>query len=211
MDNFDPLSEIPEHKVEDVNILFLDASSTCTGYCVVNVNFTTKKCVVKTAGAIWLPDVDHQEKYAYVYNALLNYFNIVERVDYIVAEQYSINPKRMVGVLVSIELHGAIKVAGAEMGVKVKTFPPQSWRKELGAKRNPVTADWKQPVKDKVLELVKVPDKVMSNVSKNMRQTPSDLYDAIGLAVGFLRRINLHNIDFSQTTFQTHVGVIEEM
>lgn len=211
MDNLEFQKDIPEHKIEDVNLLFLDASSTCTGYCVVNVNFKTKKCNVKNAGAIWLPDTDHQEKYAYIHHAILNYFNIVEQIDYIVAEQYSINPKKMVGALVSVELHGVIKVAAAEMGVKVKTFPPQSWRKELGAKREPNNSDWKIPVKNKILEMVDVPETVTSNVTGKERQTPSDLFDAVGLAIGFLRRIGLPNITFNGTEFQTHVGVLENV
>lgn len=203
--------DMPEHKIEDSNILFLDASSTCTGFCVMNVNFKTKKVIAKSAGAIWLPDVDHQEKYAYIHHAILNYFNIVERVDYIVAEQYSINPQKMTGALVSVEIHGVIKVAAAEMGVKVKTFPPQSWRKELGVKRDPGNKDWKEPVKKKILTLTSVPDTVISNVSKKERQTPSDVYDAMGLAIGFLAKINLTNIDFSQIQYQTHTGVLEEV
>ena len=85
-----------EFNIEIVNILFLDVSSTCTGYSIAEVNFSRKTAKIKKAGALWLnPDWAHQEKYSYVFNALVNYFWIVEQIDHIVIEQYSINPKKM--------------------------------------------------------------------------------------------------------------------
>ena len=86
-------------KVENVNILFLDISSTCTGYAIANVNFENNTANVSKAGCLWLDkDWTHQEKYLYMFECLQNYFWIVEGIDYIVVEQYTVNPSKMMGV-----------------------------------------------------------------------------------------------------------------
>lgn len=205
------MTELDEkaHKVEEVTLLFLDISSTCTGFTCVLVNFSTKKARIVNAGAIWFdPDMKQQDKCGYFYDMIVNYFNIIHKIDYVVAEAYMINPKKLMGSLVSPEIHGALKAAGSEIGTKVVTFPVQSWRSELGVKKK--NDDYKKPTKDKVLEYVKVPEKVTSNITKGERNTPSDLYDALGLALGFLKRIGIKHFNFSGIEYQPHVGVLDE-
>lgn len=197
-------------RIDTVNILFLDISSSCTGYSIANVDFVTKKAKFKSAGCLWLdPDWCHQEKYSYMFNAILTYFWVVESIDYIVVEQYSVNPKKMMGINVVSEMQGAIKTAAWENGVKVASILPQSWRSLLGIKpikNKDGTKDYKTPTKDKVLEYTKVPDELISNITKNNRQTPSDVYDAIAIGLAWLKKFGLTNIDCSSMKYNTHIG-----
>ncbi len=195
-------------EVGNSNILFLDIRSSCTGYVVGAIDFKTKSVRFKSAGAIWLdPKWEHQEKYNYMFNALSNYFWIVEAIDYIVVEQYTINSRKMMGVQVVPEMQGAIKAGAWENGVKVDSILPQSWRSTLGIKKNE-NKDFKEPTKNKVLEYVEVPEQSISNITKGTRKTPTDVYDAFGIAIGWLKRLGLSekNMDFKSVKFNPHVG-----
>lgn len=190
------------------NILFLDISSSCTGYVIAGIDFKTKKVEFKSAGAIWLdPKWSHQQKYNYMFNALCNYFWVVQSIDYIVVEQYTINSKKMMGVQVVPEMQGAIKAGAWENGVIVDSILPQSWRSTLGIKKNE-KKDYKEPTKDKILEYVDIPEQSVSNITKTNRKTPYDVYDAFGVALGWLIRLGLEekNMNFSNLKFNSHVG-----
>src|SRR5690242_18342669 len=83
-----------EIHIKTVNVLFLDVSSTCTGYAIAAMNLGDKSeaVTVKKAGCIWFgADWDHQTKYSYIFNALLTYFEIVEQIDLVIHESYSVN------------------------------------------------------------------------------------------------------------------------
>jgi Holliday junction resolvasome RuvABC endonuclease subunit len=195
-------------EVGSSKILFLDISSSCTGYVVAAIDFKEKKVDFRRAGAIWLdPKWSHQQKYNYMFNALSNYFWVVEGIDYIVVEQYTINSKKMMGVQVVPEMQGAIKAGAWENGVIVDSILPQSWRSTLGIKKND-KKDYKAPTKEKILEYVAVPEQSVSNITKVERKTPSDVYDAFGVAIGWLIRLGLEEdkMDFSNMRFNTHVG-----
>jgi len=201
--------------IEEVNILFLDVSSTCTGYAVMKVDFTKKSSQLKTAGAIWLNNKkwEDQEKYHYISNAITGYFWIVQGVDYIVVEQYSVNPKKMVGVQVLPEITGAIKAAAQENGVKVGSILPQTWRFQLGIKpivtknsKGNNVRDYKTPTKDKVNETYDVPDTSISNMTGKERTTPSDLYDAIAIGLGWLKKYGLDKITYGEVEYNPHIG-----
>lgn len=185
-------AEVFEQKLEGVNLLFLDISSTCTGYCIVNVDFMNYKATVTKAGAIWLDsNWTHQQKYAYMAAIVRDYFWVVEGIDHIIVEQYSINPKKMMGIHVVPEMQGAIKSAAFENGVKVDSILPQTWRSQLGIKKDPTYKGdkaWKIPTKEKVLEYMDVPEHVISNITGNQRRTPFDLYDAVCIALGWLTK-----------------------
>jgi hypothetical protein len=195
--------------VKEVNILFLDISSTCIGYAVATCDFETKKANIKSAGGIWLPDVDHGAKYNFGYTAIVNYFDIVHKIDFLVYEQYSINPKKMSGISVVPEMIGAIKAATSEIGIKYTWILPQSWRSILKIKKTP-EKDFKQPTKEKVLELVAVPEKILSNISRQERNTPSDVYDALAIGTAWLKKMNFKFVTYKDIKFQEHVGIINE-
>jgi len=202
------LAEIDKNgqKITDVNILFLDVSSTCTGYSIFNLDFGLKHAKLTKAGALWLDtNWTHAEKYSYIFHALVNYFWIIEKIDYIVVEQYSINPKKMAGVHVVPEMMGVIKVAANENGVKVDSILPQSWRKLLGIKKE--NDDWKIPTKKKILEYAPhIPEESVSNITNNLRRTPFDVYDAIAVGIGWLDRTGFSKIDCKLAEFNTHLG-----
>lgn len=175
---------------KEINVLFLDVSSSCTGYSIAKCTFETRRAEIVKSGCLWLnPKWSHQEKYSYMFHAIMTYFWIVEKIDYIVHESYAVNPNRMAGVLVVPEMLGSIKVAAQENGVKVDSLTPQTWRKELGikpTKDDKGKRDYKKPTKDKINSMVTIPDTCISNITGEERTTPSDLYDAIGLGLGWL-------------------------
>lgn len=194
--------------IEAINVLFLDISSACTGYSIANVNFTSKQVKFTKAGAIWLdPDWSHQEKYNYMFHVVCNYFWVGEAIDYIVVEQYSVNPKKMMGINVVSEMQGSIKAAAWENGVKVSSILPQTWRKQLQIKKN-AEGDYKEPTKNKVLSYVQVPVQSISNITNISRQTPSDLYDAVAIGMGWLIKLGYDDtkMKFDGIKFNDHIN-----
>ena len=203
-------------KIEAINVLFLDVSSTCTGYAIASLNFTNKTAKLTKAGAIWMnPKWEHAEKYNYMYSTLTNYFWIVEAIDYVVVEQYSINPKKMAGILVVPEMIGSIKCAAWDVGgLSIDSILPQSWRSTLGIKPD-VTfdsngkkkRDYKEPTKQAILQMMQAPEKTMSNITGKERSSPSDLYDAIAIGLAWIIRLGFKNTDTSKVKYNTHIGV----
>ena len=200
--------------VTSINVLFLDVSSSCVGYSIFSLDFAGKKSVLTKAGCLWLDtNWEHAEKYSYMFNALTNYFWTVEQIDYIVVEQYSINPKKMVGVAVVPEMMGVVKCAANENGVKVNSILPQSWRSILGIKpdvtvnaKGKKERDFKEPAKRLVDSLFTVPAQVVSNITKNNRQTPSDLYDAVCVGLAWTKKIGFVTTDVSNVKINDHIG-----
>lgn len=221
----DKLSSIEDLKqelgtkvLEHINVLFLDISSSCTGYSVAKINFGNKNVEWKTSGVLWLDGKwSHQEKYSYMFHAIVDYFWIVEAVDYIVVEQYSVNPKKMMGVNVVSEMQGSIKVAAQENNVKVSSILPQQWRSILkikaDVKRDLITnkiieKDYKEPTKKKVCSYVSVPEESVSNITGVTRQTPSDLYDVLAIGIAWLMKLGFpeDKMKFDKLKFNTHIG-----
>lgn len=202
-------------KVELVNLLFLDLSSSCTGYSLAEVNFTNKSAKITKAGALWFDDsFSNQEKYHYLFSCITNYFYIIDKIDYCVCEAYAINSKKMMGAQVGPELHGAIQVALAEVGVKYSTISPQTWRSQLQLKpiitvnaKGSKERNYKDPTKDYVSAQVTLPAKITSNVTKNQRAFPYDITDAICIGCGFLTKLGIKNIDFSKVQIQPDTGI----
>ncbi len=199
-----------QFSIKSINVLFLDISSTCTGYAVANIDFSTKKVTWKSTGALWLnPKWPHQEKYLYMHEAIVNYFWIVEAIDYCVVEQYSINPKKMAGIHVVPEMQGAIKAAAAQHGVTVDSILPQTWRSRLGIKKKKLPngkSDYKVPTMERIADFVEIPEQSTSNITQKDRRTPSDVYDALGVGLGWLIKLGFSTGDFSDIQFNPHIG-----
>lgn len=210
-DNIQDLQSLQQEvgqTVDTINVLFLDISSSCTGYSIANINFKTKEVKFTSAGAIWLnPDWSHQEKYNYMFHAIATYFWVAEQVDFIVAEQYSVNPKKMMGINVVSEMQGAIKAAAWENGVKVTSILPQTWRSVLKIKKN-ADKDFKEPTKLEVLKRVQVPDKMISNITEQERNTPNDVYDALAIGIAWVIKLGFDDskYDYSSIKFNKHIG-----
>jgi Holliday junction resolvasome RuvABC endonuclease subunit len=207
---------IPEILINSVNVLFLDISSSCTGYAIASLNIGDKSApaTIKSAGCLWFgSDWDHQTKYSYLFNAVLTYFEVVEQIDLIIHEQYSVNVDRMSGVLISPEITGVVKVAAKENGVKVDSILPQTWRAALGIKPDVTEVNgkkkrnYKLPTKEAMDKLFKcIPEEVTSNISNKKRSTPSDLYDALGVCLGWLKKNGYGKIVYNKIEFDKHIG-----
>lgn len=209
---------IPEVLLNKINVLFLDVSSTCTGYTIASFDISNKKdpVTITKSGVLWFDDEwDHPTKYSYIFNAILTYFEVVENIDLIIHEQYSVNKDAMNGVMVVPEMIGAIKVAAKENGVKIDSILPQTWRSQVGVK--PVVTltsagkkkrDYKAPCKELMKELFKnIPDTVISNITNKKRATPSDLYDSMGVALGWLKKNGYTNLVYDKCEYNSHIGV----
>lgn len=214
IDNLEKKLDENAIKIDNVNIMFLDVSSTCVGYSIASVNFKTKHVNFTDSGCIWFHGKwKHQVKYNYMFNAIVNYFWIVKKIDHIIVEQYRINPKKMMGVEVVIEMQGVIKCAAEENGVNVTSMPIQTWRSVLGVKPD-ITfndsgkkiKDYKKPTKKIVEKYIKIPEKVISNISSTERKTPSDLYDALAIGIGWLEKNNFKKPTFNKMKINSHIG-----
>lgn len=158
------------------NILFLDISSTCTGYVLTNNgklldigvkwfhkdNKTPQKC---------------QVMYDWVYDKHMN-----EGLDRLVYERYSFNMKNPNGALACPHIQGAI--LAASQGLIIEDITPQTWRKQCGLKK-PKGGDWKKIVEVHFRALYDIPEKIESNITGNLRTTPSDYFDALGICIGW--------------------------
>lgn len=200
--------------IKDVNILFLDISSTCTGYAVMNIDFTHKTSQLASCGALWLNNKDwkDQQKYSYLFHAIAGYFWISQAIDYIVIEQYSINPKKMVGVQVLPEMIGVVKAAAEENGVRVASIFPQTWRAQLEIK--PVLTkgvrDYKTPTKEKVRETYTIPEEIVSNLTGKARATPSDLFDAVAIGMGWSKKFGFKLLTANEPEINPHTPFLEK-
>ena len=178
----------------DDPVIYFDLSSTCTGWVVASMNRATKKAVIHKAGVIWFNSKwRHGEKYAYLYNFLLNVAYINLRINAVVAEGYMVNHKRRCGTLVIPEATGAIKTACEQVdpSLDFRTIMPQSWRSTLKIKKDTKKAGslaWKLPTRVKIDSMFpgKIPKKLISNITGKPRPTPHDLYDAFGVCLGWL-------------------------
>lgn len=198
--------------LKTLNVLFLDISSSCTGYAIANINFGTKEVKWTRSGALWLdPDWEHPQKYNYMFHVISNYFWVVEQIDYMVVEQYSFNKNKMMGVQVVPEMQGAIKCAAEENGVKVTSILPQTWRKILNIKAvigADKSRDYKTPTKDVVDSYIKLPDEMVSNITGKTRATPNDVHDALAIGLAWTKRLGFDDkkFDFSEMKVNNHIG-----
>ena len=61
-----------QFQVDTINILFLDVSSTCTGYAIATCDFETRVAEINKAGCLWLnSNWTHQQKYSYIGKSIL--------------------------------------------------------------------------------------------------------------------------------------------
>lgn len=223
-DNLEEELGIPAEQLKSINILFLDPSSTCTGYTVASVNFEDKKAKILSAGAIWLDKhLPNQEKYHYLYNAITNFFNIVYHIGFCFAEAYMLNTNKKMGCLIGPEIHGAIQVALAEIGVGYKTIPVQTWRSQMGIKPDPIVnkdgsyktnskgkvqRNFKSPTRRALWKYLKLPEKIISNITHAERKLPDDLTDALAICIGTLKKYGIEEFDFEEIKIQEDFSIM---
>lgn len=192
-----------QFNTEKTNILFLDTSSSCTGYAIAECDWKKRTATISAVGALWLhPKWHHGKKYHYMQKSLEVFFYIVEKIDYMVHEMYSVNPKAMMGVMVVPELIGSLKAACEEIGINSEAILPQTWRKHCEIKAVKDEAgkrDYKAPTKEKILSMTNIPETIISNITGKERTTPSDVYDAAGIAYGWLKKLEGYDDTFFKT------------
>jgi hypothetical protein len=201
--------------------LFLDLSSSCSGYAIAS--FTTVEgaplCTIHRAGAIWFDDKwDHGQKYHYIVSRIMEEFHVQDGIVEIIYEKYSVSFSQRAGCLVVPEMIGAIKCATKDVlgtAIGIEDFAPQSWRKELGIKPLVVDGkrDYKTPVKNAINEIfpLQVPQQIQSNITNKLRSTPHDLYDALGICIGWHKKLGVHAFSLDINAFNEGVLSHEEL
>lgn len=168
-----------------MNRIFLDISSTCTGYCIHDGEKHLERNV------IWFPkDLDTAQKCHFLFHTV---FELCTKFDIqgIVFESYVFNTSRVSGSLVLPHLQGAIMVLSEELSTELDQITPQTWRKNCGIK--PVKdakgkRDYKTPTESYFRAKYELPEKIVSNVTGNERTVPSDYFDALGICEGWMKR-----------------------
>lgn len=180
-------------KLGDGRILFMDISSTCTGWAIASQDSVTLKVTIHRAGAIWFPrDWPHGKKYHYLREFVLNVAYVGYQVEHLVVEGYMVNKNRIMGTLVIPEATGAVKAACFEQEPEL-TFHhvyPQTWRSVLGIKKDinfVGSKAWKEPAKKVVWETFpdQIPVKMLSNVTGKLRPVPHDLFDVLCICMAW--------------------------
>lgn len=209
--NQDMLDNAPETQMGDSYRLFLDMSSTCTGYVVAKME--GRKCIISRAGVMWFgANWENGQKYFHLQEAITSDFYVVNAITDVIYESYHVNPKQVGNSLVVPEMIGAMKACLydiASLPLGCEDIGPTAWRGKLGVK--PIKSpklnkqgiqertkagklrfdnDWKTPVINymDILFDNKIPKQLRSNITGNMRTTPNDLYDALGICVGWHKK-----------------------
>lgn len=223
-----------EVEVDDFR-LFLDLSSTCSGYAVARIKkgesqlLQDATCEIVRAGAIWFPSSwKNEQKYYYMYRLVCEDFYITSAVTDIIYERYSFNANQAQGALVVPEMIGAIKVAAQDVGslpMDVEDIPPQVWRSQLGLKARKsekmkggkveltssgkprMSYDWKTPTIEYFNEIFKgqIPEKLISNVTGKERATPTDVYDALGVCCGWHKKFGVSKFELKDGAFNSRL------
>lgn len=184
--------EIVKH-LGDAPHIFMDISSNCTGFVVGTIDKQKKTLTIHRAGVLWFKDDwAHGQKYRYLQQFLVDVAYIHYKVNYVVAEKYFCNPNGGMGTAVVSEAVGAIKAACFEVEPNLDFYDigPPSWRSILGIKKDKTKTGspaWKDPTKTRVEEILgqALPEKCISNINGKERKTPSDLADALGIALAW--------------------------
>jgi len=221
------MSQEKEFQIDSYR-LFLDISSTCTGYCVAKItqgrstSLSDATCEIVRAGAIWFPDDwTNEKKNYYMYRLVSDDF-------YVIYERYSFSMKQRGGSLVVPEMIGAIKVAAFDTGslpMGVEDIPPNVWRSQLGLKavitekkvmeggvpKVKKSRDYKTPCIDYMNDMFKdkIPAQLISNVTGKLRNTPNDVFDALGVCLGWHTKFGVKKFKINEGAFNTDVISID--
>jgi hypothetical protein len=171
-------------------ILFLDISSSSTGYALAELDLQTTIASIYEIGFIKLYEgAPAGYKYNIIRNLVLNDFYI-KGVDIIVAEEYFINMKNRCGCLVVPELHGALKSACFEVSPSIswQYSKVTEWKKGLTGKariKGIKGKEEKKRIETKVRELYDLPEIVINPITHKENKVPDDIYDVLGILTHF--------------------------
>jgi hypothetical protein len=220
------LDSIQETDMGESTRLFLDISSTCTGFVISKMEGRT--CTITRMGVMWFPsDCPNGQKYYQLQQAIGEFYSIDAITD-IIYESFHVNPSQVGNSLVVPEMIGAVKAACYDifgMPIGIEDFSPTAWRGRLGvqpiktpkldkngkhihtAKGTPqFDRDFKTPVINYMDKLFnnKIPKMLKSNITGNMRSCPNDLYDALGICVGWNKKFGISEYIIAENAIQGH-------
>lgn len=208
------MDSAPTTDMGDSYRLFLDLSSTCTGYVIAK--FSERKCEIARAGVMWFGDKwENGQKYFHLQDVITSDFYVVNAITDVIYESYHVNPKQVGNSLVVPEMIGAMKACCydiASMPLGTEDLSPTAWRGQLGIKplktpkmkkdgtpeltkagKQRYDNDYKTPTisyMDKMFDN-QIPKKLRSNITGNFRATPNDLYDALGVCLGWHKKLGV--------------------
>jgi hypothetical protein len=226
----DILDSAPETSMGDSYRLFLDISSTCTGYTVAK--FEGRKCYISRAGVMWFgADWENGQKYHHMHQAVGEFYTVNAITD-IIYESYHVNPNQVGNSLVVPEMIGAMKAACYDifgMPIGTEEMGPTAWRGVLGIKpiKTPKLDKSGQPVVRKsrggrMMEVVErdfktpvinyldvmfdnqLPKTLKSNITGNLRATPSDFYDSMAICVAWHKRLGCDEFIIMEDAIDGH-------
>ena len=172
-----------------------------------------RTCTIARAGVMWFgADWENGKKYFHLQDAIMGDFYTTNAITDIIYESFHVNPKQVGNSLVVPEMIGAMKacvydVMGMPLGVE--DMSPTAWICKLGIKplkspkmdKNGVQEttkagkprfnnDWKTPVINymDILFDNQIPQRLKSNITGNVRATPNDLYDALGITIAWHKK-----------------------
>jgi Holliday junction resolvasome RuvABC endonuclease subunit len=217
--------------LDQTRILFLDPSSTCTGFAMVGINQVRKEVEILSAGPLWFgADWNEGKKLRYLFGAIRNFFFILNQgVSEVVCEEYFFpragKNSKITGSTIVPEMIGVVCLAAADEdpALDFKKVSAQAWRKLLDVKpdvtEHPTEKDrwgkpkkikdYKTPVARYVNGILKVPTEFTSNITGNTRQTPDDVTDVLGMAIGVLRSRGFTTFKAQPGWDQKHLAVKE--
>lgn len=223
----------PVIDIGDSYRVFFDLSSTCSGYAIARMNGS--KCTIVRVGAVWFGDSwKHGQKYAYMYNLVCNEFYVTNAITDIIYEKYSIDINQMNNCLVVPEMIGAIKAAAFDVSsdpLGVEDIAPTQWRKILGivsdktpklnkdgspmvnrAGKPKYSNEWKQPAVRYIDKMFsgQVPQKIISNVTGNLRGVPHDLYEAMCICIAWHKKFGVKEFVVEEGAFDGAPEVVGE-
>jgi len=230
--NQEQLDNAPEIDSGESYRLFLDISSTCTGYTVAKIE--GKKCYISRLGVMWFgADWENGKKYHHMHQAVGEFYTTNAVTD-IIYEAYHVNPNQVGNSLVVPEMIGAMKAACHDIfGLPIgsESISPTAWRGILGIKADKTPKldksgkpTYKKSRSGKMMEIVerdyktptikyldnlfpgKIPKTLMSNITGNARTTPSDLYDSLAICVSWSKKFGCNEFIIMDNAIDGHPG-----
>jgi len=190
--------------------LIIDPSASHLAYAIVTFDFIKKDLHIDACGMLWTKDDwSRGKRYRYMYKAIqtLASGNVDGVPNAIFTEGFFVNPKMMFGSSVIPTINSLAEMAADDLKIPFFEMGPSTWRGILGIKpaitmvNGKRTRDYKVPTADFVSTLIKLPEKIPSNINRNMRLVPNDVTDVLAIAIALGRHHGLQKVSQSNTAF----------
>lgn len=174
--------------------LFLDISSSCTGY--VLAADSKSEVTIKEVGVIWFDKKATIAEKCYDLQEFIKSFGEYD-IEKIIYERYSFNMKNPNGALACPHIQGAVLAQSFADEISIEDITPQTWRKNCGLKKKKED-NWKVITEAHFRAKYDIPEKIESNITGNMRTTPSDYFDALGICEGWYAGQGKEKVKYEQ-------------